>query len=433
MSSYKASSRGGLGRTGNRDLMKEINLNIVFNLIRSQGPMSRSEIARHTGLSVGAVTGLTGELLASAFIREVGKGQSKVGRPSMSLALNPSASFVVGIKLVEQSSIKPAEQSIVVAVTDLGAAVVHSRLTPANDLPDPQAAIEAIIQAVETSLEESAVPRSKVMGIGIGLGGVIDSQQGICCYSPTLGWRQVHLAQLIEQRLHLPVYIENDVNTLTIAEQWFGAGRGLSDFLVVTIGSGIGMGVVANGQIYRGSGGGAGEFGHLTLQPGGPQCACGKFGCLEALAADPAVVRMAREALEAGKNTAIAQVVQSADLLTFDHIAQVASLSDEVALEILVEAGRWLGLGLSYLVNLFSPQLIVLSGEGTRTGDARIESARQTMRQHIFNGLDKSPDLVVKPLGEEAWARGAACVVLNELFKHPINRDQRASLALGIT
>lgn len=433
MSSYKASSRGGLVRTGNRDLMKEINLNIVFNLIRSQGPLSRSDIARHTGLSVGAVTSLTGKLLASTFIREVGKGQSRVGRPSVPLALNPSASFVVGIKLVEQSGVKLAGQSIVVAVTNLEAAVVHSRHTPVNNLRDPQAAIETIIQAVEDSLEESAVPRSKVMGIGIGLGGLIDSQQGICRYSPFLGWRQVPLAQLIEQRLHLPVYIENDVNTLTIAEQWFGAGRGLSHFLVVTIGSGIGAGVVTNGQIYRGAGGGAGEFGHLTLQPGGPLCACGKAGCLEALAADPAVARMAREAVEAGKNTVMAQAVQSTGQLTFDHVVQADSLGDEVALKILVEAGRWLGLGLSYLVNLFSPQLIVLSGEGTQAGNARIDSARQTMRQHIFNGLDESLDLVVKPLGEEAWARGAACVVLSELFKHPINRDQRVSLALGMT
>ncbi|MBE3559293.1 MAG: ROK family protein [Ktedonobacteraceae bacterium] len=424
MSSSKANSRGGLARTGNRDLMKEINLSIVLNLIRSQGPLSRTDIARLSGLSLGAVSGLTGDLLVSGFVREMGEGQSKGGRPPVLLALNPHAGFVVGIKL--------AEQSIVAAVTDLEADVVHCEHKQVSGLQDPQAAIEAIIQAVEATLEESTIPRSKIMGIGIGLAGVIDSQEAVCNYSPILGWRQVQLAQPIERRLHLPVYIENDVNTLTMAEQWFGAGHGLSHFLVVTIGRGIGMGIVANGQFYRGTIGGAGEFGHIVLQPDGPQCGCGKAGCLEALAADPAVARMAREAVAAGKQTAMAQMVQCADQLTFDHVAQAASQGDEVALEILTEAGYWLGLGLSYLVNLFNSQLIVLSGEGTQTGDARLESARQTMRQYIFDGLDRCLELVVRPVGEEAWARGAACVVLSELFKHPINKNQRTGLPLGV-
>ena len=187
--------------------------------------------------------------------------------------------------------IKLTEQSIMAAVTDMEAAVVHSRFNLATGLRDPQTAIKAIIQAVEAILEESGVPRSKVIGIGIGLAGIIDNQKAICSYSPILGWRQVQLAQPIEDHLHLPVYIENDVNALTIAEHWFGAGRGLSHFLVVTIGRGIGTGIVANDQLDRGAMGGAGEFGHITLQLGGPQCKCGKTGCLEALAADPAVVR----------------------------------------------------------------------------------------------------------------------------------------------
>jgi N-acetylglucosamine repressor len=424
VSSSKATSRGGLARTGNRDLMKEINLSIVLNLIRSRGPLSRTDIARRSGLSLGAISGLTGELLTSGFIREVGEGESKGGRPPVLLALNPHAGFVVGIKL--------AEQSIVAAVTDLEAAVVHWRIDRANGLREPRTAIEAIIQSVETTLEESNIPRSKVMGIGIGLAGVIDSEEALCSYSPILGWRHVQLAEPIEHRLHLLVHIENDVNTLTMAEQWFGAGRGLPHFLVVTIGRGIGMGVVANGQFYRGAIGGTGEFGHICLQPGGPRCECGKTGCLEALAADPAIVRMAREAVEAGKQTILAQAAQQGEQLTFDHVAQGARQGDVVALEILTEAGHWLGLGLSHLVNLFNPQLIVLSGEGTRTGDARIESAHQVMREHIFDGLDKDVELIVKPMGEEAWARGAACVVLSELFKHPITRDYRSGLPLGV-
>ncbi|GER91089.1 xylose repressor protein [Dictyobacter vulcani] len=423
MSSSKANSQSGLVRTGNRDFMKEINLSIVINLIRSRGPLSRTDIAHSSGLSQGAVSGLTGELLATDFIREIGGGQSKGGRSPVLLIINPLAGFVVGVKLTEQS--------IVAVLTDMEAAIVHCTTTLATSLRDPQTAIETIIQTVETTIEESDVPRSKVIGVGIGLAGMIDSQESVCCYSPILGWRQVQLAQPIEQRLQLPVYIENDVNALTIAEHWFGEGRGLPHFLVATIGRGIGMGIVANGQIDRGAMGGAGEFGHITMQPGGPQCGCGKAGCLEALAADQAVVRMACEALAAGKQTSMQWAAQDPSQLTFDHVARAASEGDTVALAILNEAGRWLGLGLSYLVNLLNPQLIVLSGEGTRTGDARLEAASQMMKQHIFDQLDKGLELIVKPLDEEAWARGAACVVLSEVFKHPINRDTRAGL-LGV-
>ncbi|GCE22118.1 xylose repressor protein [Dictyobacter kobayashii] len=404
--------------------MKEINLSIVLNLIRSHGPLSRTDIVQRSGLSQGAVSILTGELLASGFIREIGEGQSKGGRSPVLLVLNPHAGFVIGIKLTERA--------IVAAITDLEAAVVYSKLYPVDCLQDPQVAIEAIIQVVEKTLADSAIPRSDVIGIGIGLAGIIDSQEAICCYSPILGWRQVPLAQPIEQRLHLPVYIENDVNTLTIAEHWFGTGRGVSHFLVVTIGRGIGMGIIVNGQLDRGIIGGAGEFGHIVLQPGKPQCSCGKAGCLEALAADPAVVRMAREAIEEGRQTTMLQGVHDISQLTFDHVAQAANQGGEVALEILTEAGCWLGRGLSYLVNLFNPKLIILSGEGTKTGDARIEAARQVMMQYIFDRLDKDLDLIVKPMEEEAWARGAACVVLGELFKHPINRDNRIGLLRGV-
>ncbi|GCE31229.1 xylose repressor protein [Dictyobacter alpinus] len=423
MSSKNVNSRSGLVRTGNRDFMKEINLSIILNLIRSRGPLSRTDIAHSSGLSQGAVSGLTGELLASDFIRELGGGQSKGGRSPVLLVINPHVGFVVGIKLTDQA--------IVAAITDMEATIVHRTSKRVDGLQDPQIAIEAIIQTIETSLAESAIPRSKVIGVGIGLAGMIDSQESICTYSPILGWRQVQLAQPIEQRLQLPVYIENDVNALTIAENWFGAGRGRSHFLVATIGRGIGMGVVSNGLLDRGATGGAGEFGHITLQPSGPRCGCGKAGCLEALAGDPAVVRMAYEAVEAGKQTSLRQAMQSTSQLTLEHVALAAEQGDQVAQEILSEAGRWLGLGLSYLVNLFNPGLIVLSGEGTRTGDARIEAASQMMKQHIFDGLDNDLELVIKPMDDESWARGAACVVLSELFKHPINRATRTGL-LGV-
>jgi glucokinase-like ROK family protein len=401
--------------TGNRDLIKQINHSIALNLIKSRGPLSRTDIARLSGLSPSTVSGLADRLLASGFIQEVGAGASTGGRPRILLKLNPHAGFVVGLKLTERS--------IISALADLEANVLHDRLTPVQGMEDPQAAIAAISRAIEEVLNAADVPRARIMGIGIGLAGIIDSHTGVCTYSPILKWRQVELVRPLEERFRLPVYIDNDVNTLTIAEQWFGHGHGVEHFLVVTIGRGVGMGAVVNGQTYRGASGGAGEFGHITLQEDGPLCGCGKRGCLEALVADYALARMVREAVEAGKATALAHAVEGTEPLTIASVADAAQDGDAVALDIVARAGRALGLGLSYLVNLFNPQLIMLSGEGARAGEALIGPARETMRKHVFSGPQRDL-LVVEPVGDEAWARGAACVVLSELFKHPLHKGE---------
>ena len=267
------------------------------------------------------------------------------------------------------------------------------------------------------------------MGIGIGLDGIIDSHMGVCCYSPALHWRNVQLVRPLEDHFHLPVYIDNNVNTLTVAEQWFGLGQDVEHFLVVTIGRGVGMGVVVNGQIYRGAVGGAGEFGHITIQEDGPLCGCGKHGCLEALVADYAMARMTREAIEAGHTTVLLRAVEGAGRLTLARVADAAQQGDAVALDLVARAGRALGMGLSYLVSLFNPHLIILSGESAPAGEALVGPARDMMRKHIVDGL-QNVRLVVEPVDDEAWARGAACVVLSDLFTHPIDESGR-SLSLS--
>ncbi len=176
------------------------------------------------------------------------------------------------------------------------------------------------------------------------MAGVVDRRQGICRFSPFLHWHSVPLRHLIEQRLGLPVVIENDVNTLTMAEQWFGAGVGVSDFLVITLGRGIGMGMVLNGHLYRGGCGGGGEFGHITMVPDGPRCDCGKRGCLEALVADPAILQRMRTAF--GRQ------------LMMDEAVALARQGDPTAQGIFAAAGRTLGLAIADLVNTFNPPLI---------------------------------------------------------------------------
>jgi len=397
---------------GNRELIKEINHNLVLNLIKSRGPISRTEIAQLSGLSPATVSGITADLIASSLVQETGEGEATRGRRRVLLELNPSAGFVVGIKVMEQA--------VASALTDLDAQVRHHRRTPltaSHGRPvDFEAVLPAIVAAVEATIAESGVERSQVLGVGVGMAGLVDGEAGICRYSPYFGWRNVRVGERLAECLGLPVYLENDVNTLTVAEQWFGYGHGRDHFVVVTVGRGIGAGIVVNGQFYRGALGGAGELGHITLQADGPLCPCGKRGCLEALAADPAVVSSARAAMAAGTPTALAEP------LTLEGVVAAAQAGDELARQVLASAGRWLGIGISALVNLLNPQLVIVGGEGVAAGPWRLDPMRRAIAEHAYTGLAEGLEIIVEPSGDETWARGAACVVLGELFKPPVHR-----------
>ena len=399
-------------RRGNRDLIKRINRNLALNLIKSREPVSRTQIARLSGLGLATVSGITAELIEIGLVREIGEGVSSGGRRPVLLGLNRQAGFVVGVKLMEHA--------VTSALTDLDAQVLHHRITPVKRPQGEWRADDVVctlIQAIEMTIAEAGVDRQRVLGIGIGMAGLVDSESGICRYSPFFGWRDTPLAEPITENLGLPVYLENDVNTLTIAEQWFGYGRGVDHFVVVTVGRGIGAGIVINGQFYRGAVGGAGEFGHITLVEGGSPCDCGKQGCLEALASDQAMVRQARAAMALGEQTVLAEM----EALTLEAIVEAAEAGDGLARRLLADSGRWLGMGIAMIVNVLNPQLIIVGGEGVRAGEYRFGPMRTAIRNHAFNGLADDLQIVIELSGDETWARGAASLVLQQIYRSPIH------------
>ena len=239
-------------------------------------------------------------------------------------------------------------------------------------------------------------------------------QSGVVHYSPFFHWQELPLADLISAQIKLPVYVDNDVNTLTLTEHLFGEGHDVENFAVVTVGRGIGMGMVVHHRLYQGGPGGAGEFGHLTLDLDGPLCDCGKRGCLEALASDPAVIRYIRQRSPNPREQprTLADVIAAADR------------GDTLAREALEISGRYIGLGLSMIVNLLCPSVIVLSGEGVIAGEYRLAPIRETLRQHAFNGLLDNVSIVIKPTDDQAWARGAAGLVVAKSFESPLVKSE---------
>ena len=392
-------------RKGNRDLIKDINRNLVLNLIKNQGPISRTGLIRLSNLSAGTISNITNSLIADDIVQETGEGESRGGRRPVLLRLNHQAGFVIGLKLMEQA--------ITIAVTNLDAKVIFHQVFPLNvDIPSPhpEHVLTAVIEAIEHALVASAVQRSRVVGIGIGMAGVIDGERGICHYSPYFAWREVDIARPIATHFDLPVYVENDVNTLTIVEKWFGYGRDISNFIVVTIGRGIGTGIVVNGQFYRGAMGGAGEFGHITMLDGDPPTS------LEQLASDDAILHYAQEVAAKGSNSTLSSI----ENLSLEAVVKAADEGDLIAQNLLADAGRWLGIGISTLINILNPQLVIVGGEGVQAGKWRLEPMREAIHKHVFDGLADGLDIVIEPSGDKTWARGAASLVLGELFKSPV-------------
>lgn len=395
--------------TGNRDLIRAINRSHVLNAIKAYGPIGRADIARRTGLSPATVTSISAKLISQDLVLEKSAGDSSGGRPPILLVINPKGAYVVGIKLTESHAI--------CALTDLEALVIAKSSMPLSG-HNPEAVVDDLAQMVLAILREQKIAKKNLLGVGVGLAGIVDAEEGILRQSPIYGWDNVPLRSMLQSKLHIPVYIENDVNTLTLTEKWFGHGQGLDNFLTVTVGRGVGLGIVVNGQFYRGQTGGAGEFGHTAIDPQGPVCACGKRGCLEAYVGDPGLVRAAQAAVARGK---LPGPVES-----LDDLLSLAQQGNKAAIRIFEEAGRILGIGVANLINVFNPKKIIISGEGTRESDLLFVPMKESIQLNTMPGLFDPDTVVIAPWGDDAWARGAAGLVLREVFESPIHKKSSA-------
>jgi len=391
--------------TGNRDLIRAINRSHVLNAIKTHGPIGRADIARRTRLSPATVTSISAKLISQDLVLEKSAGDSSGGRPPILLVINPKGGYVVGIKLTETHA--------VCALTDLEAQIIakSSMLLSAHN---PNEVVNDLAQMVLSFLREQRIAKKSLLGVGIGLAGIVDAEAGVLRQSPIYGWNHVPLRDMLQSKLHIPVYIENDVNTLTLTEKWFGHGQDVDNFLTVTVGRGIGLGIVANGQFYRGQTGGAGEFGHTTINPEGPLCACGKKGCLEAYVGDPGLIRAANESFDRGE--------LSASVQTLDELLLLAQTGNAAAIQIFDKAGRILGIGIANLISLFNPKKIIISGEGTREGAFLFIPMKESIKQNTMHGLFDPNTVMIAPWGDDAWARGAAGLVLREVFESPIHK-----------
>jgi predicted NBD/HSP70 family sugar kinase len=391
-----------------RDRVRRVNQGAVFTAIHQHGPISRVDLARELRLSAAAVSGITSPLVASGLVFEAEQGVTAgAGRKPILLRVNYDFANVFGVKV--------SDTAITTAFTNLEAEVVGWRKDELEG-HDVETVVETVCRAVEALLAESDLGRDQVAGIGINLPGIVDSSRGLVRRSPLLGWLDVPIAEMLESRLGIPALAENDVNALAAAAAWFGPGKGHGDFLVLTLGRGVGLGIVLNGNVYRGPQGGAGEFGHTLLDASGPASEQAGRGTVEAFLSDAALLARARQRLPAFDSAAP------------EDLVELALSANSDARGIFDEAGEALGRSLANLVNIFAPSLILLGGEGMRAAELLLPSAEAAMRAHSFGDLAEHVELVVHSWGDEAWAQGAAGLAASRFLNETaplLGGDQR--------
>ncbi|WP_436644956.1 ROK family protein [Pseudogemmobacter hezensis] len=382
----------------------------VFERIRAAGQIPRAQLARELAVSPASVTSATYELIAAGLIEETTTASPEGrGRPAVSLAVRAEALLVAGMKLSDHEH----TAVIVDFAGNLIASGMMRRRPGAVDLHELLEATETLLDQVCT---QAGIERRQLAALGMGVPGFVDTAEGVVLWSSVLTGRQVPLATEVSARLSVPVIIDNDANLVALAELWFGVGRGLTDFAVVTIEHGLGMGFVMNHRLYRGAQRLGMELGHTKVQLDGALCRCGQRGCLEAYVADYALAREATTALDWGHRES-----QPIELLLeslYDH----AKGGDAIAHSIFRRAGRYLAVGLSNVVNLFDPALIILSGNRMRYDYLYAPETLDEMRNLVIRSGRPLPPIEVHAWGDQLWARGATALALSSVTEALLNR-----------
>lgn len=373
----------------------------VLRAIALHGPISRADLTRMLALSGPTVTSVTKDLIAQGIVHEVDRAPSSGGRPATLLQLVSTAALAMGVKL--------APDRIVGVHVDLAGEIVHRFDAPMH--ATGTAAIEALVSCLRANLPAGDAP---LIGIGVGLPGVVAPGADGITSSSLMHWDELPLAAMLASELNAPVVLDNDVNTLAVAETLVVREPAAEDFLVVTIGRGIGLGIVVHDAVYRGAMG-AGEFGHIVIDREGPYCECGNRGCLEAHIGDPALVNRAR---------AMGLVEGSASITDLQALAEAGNPG---AIGIFGDAGRILGQHVANLVNVLGPALVLVSGEGSQRWHLWRDAFELAFRAALARPF--APVAVeLDPWDDDRWAQGAASLVLRAGLaphRHDSSQDAR--------
>ncbi|WP_256761694.1 ROK family transcriptional regulator [Cohnella sp. WQ 127256] len=376
--------------TGDQALIKRINTAIVLEFILRGAPLSRAQISEQSGLNKATVSSLVQDLIDGHLVEEIGTGKSSGGRKPVMLEFIATSGYAIGIDL--------GVNYIRGVLTDLRGTIIAERTSSLRD-PEPAAAFEQLCGCIEALVAEAPDSPFGVVGIGVGVPGLVDDS-GSILFAPNLKWRDVPLQRWLTERFSLPVTIDNEANMGALGEQKYGAGRTINHLIYVSVGIGIGTGLILQKSLYKGASGFSGEMGHLSIEAHGKSCTCGNRGCWEMYASEQALLEQAA-------------VLGFEDL---EALLDAAAAEQPEVLELFASIGEYLGIGIANIVNMFNPDAVII---GNRMSQARpwLENiVRQTVVQRAIGFHLRNVQLLFAELGERSSMMGAAEMTISGFF-----------------
>lgn len=303
--------------------------------------------------------------------------------------------------------------NVKIALVDENGKIIYSNSVPTYAKMGYEYTVNNIKQAIKDLMKETETEAKDIQGIGFDFPGQVDYKTGVVKLAPNIpGWVNVPIAKMIEDEFHIPTRIDNDVRCAALGELKFGAGKGCENFVCITVGTGIGSGLVINGQLVRGASNAAGEIGHIKLQmQDGPICGCGDTGCLEAFASGPSIVAMAYDYIKGGKSTKFREMAGAEGEITPYMVAKAAEEGDPVAKRIFEIVGEYIGIGLTSVINLLNPERVIIGGGVAEAGDLLFDPIRRTIKERAMVVAGSAVEIVPAQLGNSAGVIGASMLV----------------------
>ena len=391
-----------------KDKRKEKLLYLVWRF----GPISRSELASKMNLNLPTISNLVNELINSGKLIEQGYADSTGGRKPQLLEINTNDSSIIAVYV--------SSKSITSVLSDMKGNWSEREIINISQPYSVDDILSKLMEIFEKQISKSRSSGKQIKKAGIAISGIVDSIKGISMKFPRCDeWSEIPLKKMIEEKFGITTIVENNIRAIGLAENLLGRYKEYKNILYINLGPGIGMGIIINGNLYKGSNLNAGEFGHITIVEDGPLCYCGNNGCLERVASDYAMVDVASNAIKQGVSTKITSFISGDNgEVTAEAIFKASKSGDRFAYNLIEKSTHYIGTGIANLLNLFGSELIVLGGDMASFEDQILEPINRTIRQRALERIADNARIVFSSFGKDEGVMGAIVLALNDYYEN---------------
>ncbi|MBE3066403.1 MAG: ROK family transcriptional regulator [Chloroflexi bacterium] len=401
-------------RTGDQALVREINLSVIMNRLRTNAPISRAALAETTGLNKTTVSSLVNELIERQFVQEIGLTSPSSGRPAILLKLNPTAGFIVSCEI--------GVDFILVICTDFAPEIIWRHEEHIDPTIGQHAILDRALAILHQAIEVGCPACGTLWGMAVGVPGLVDQTTGALLFAPNLGWKDLPIRAILQESINVHLFVDNEANLAALGEHYFGAAQGYEEVLYISAGVGLGGGIVHGGRMFSGVTGVGAEFGHMTMDPNGEICKCGNQGCWETQVSQQALFRHVWRRVERGEVSRLSEMSGgSRASLTVPLIVDAARAGDAVALDALEIIGRHLGIGIASLVNALNPELVVFGGILSLAGEFLMPVIEKEVEQRALKSNREAMQLVLARHTSDACVMGGVAAVYQAMLAQPDN------------